>query len=561
MVRRRAIEEPEQGGMFEPDPGPGYNIGTIFTPPDPVVIPPNDPYVPGPVEPPDNPIVNPPNDPWAYGPQEPVIPLTPTPVPAPSPVPEPALTAPDPFVTALSLGGAKPSNPNSTFTGTAVPAGGGTAAPSGGSTATSAATTVQPFSSFLTGGGTPTAIITAMYQYFYGRPPTAAELSAQLPSVTQQGQSALSQIYANLNTDADVLDLGPYGSSAGVSSAFTPNYTIPPPPGWDATKWADPSHQTVKYRAGHFMMSQPPTAAGMAAVANYLTSLGYTVNYSGTGDTMVLSGLDIGPTPITVDMIQNIDAVGGPAQWQWGDWGVPSTGAGGTGGTSGTGGTGGTGNTSGGGVGGGGVNTIQPVNNPGTGSTMTPLTGFEGNVGQDPLSQAITAGLMQLLTSGGHIGGADNEALNLENARQAADRARKAHMAGIMSQLANRGLLPENAPGGYGGLALDALSRLETNEIGPLYWDAIRDYMLQDQSQANQNYMSALELGTNRQNVLARIALDTLAQNASFNQFLATFGLNADEALAGLASGQDTALISLLTAWLQAANTSAGGQV
>ena len=181
-------------------------------------------------------------------------------------------------------------------------------------------------------------------------------------------------------------------------------------------------------------------------------------------------------------------------------------------------------------------------------------------VGTDPLSQAITNGLMELIANYGNYG-PDTEALQLENVRAAADRARRAEMAGLMGELANRGLLPESAPGGMGGLALDALTRLEQNEIAPLFAEATRDYLINDAERAQDAYLWALGEATSRQNVLSQIAIQSLAQNVAFNQFLAEFGLTRDEVLAKLAAGQDDALIALLMAYLQAVQVASGGHV
>jgi hypothetical protein len=42
-------------------------------------------------------------------------------------------------------------------------------------------------------------------------------------------------------------------SSPSVRSASSADALPPPMPGWDAVKWADPSHVTVKYVAGRIM--------------------------------------------------------------------------------------------------------------------------------------------------------------------------------------------------------------------------------------------------------------------------------------------------------------------
>jgi hypothetical protein len=94
--------------------------------------------------------------------------------------------------------------------------------------------------------------------------------------------------------------------------SWTPTYQSSAMPGWDQGKWSDPTHQTVKYQAGRFMTSQPSTEAGMQALATYLRNQGYGVTYGGSGDTMTLSGKEIG-SPAEIDMLR----AGGAGGWQW----------------------------------------------------------------------------------------------------------------------------------------------------------------------------------------------------------------------------------------------------
>lgn len=203
--------------------------------------------------------------------------------------------------------------------------------------------------------------------------------------------------------------------------------------------------------------------------------------------------------------------------------------------------------------GGGGGNTSTYHYSP------TPFNSdFVATLGNDPFSQLITDKLSELIKNNGRLG-PDTEALNLENVRQAADRARTAEYSGALSTLANRGLLPENTPGGQGGLALDSLARIERNDIAPNFSAAVRDYLVHGADQANSNLLAALQQGTSRQGMLSNVALQMLAQNTAFNEFLATFGLQRDQVLAQLQQGNNSALIQLLMQFLVAAQTSAGG--
>lgn len=179
-------------------------------------------------------------------------------------------------------------------------------------------------------------------------------------------------------------------------------------------------------------------------------------------------------------------------------------------------------------------------------------------VGQDPFSLLIMSKLGEMIGNNGHLD-SNSEALNLENARGVADRARKAEMSGLDAQLANRGVLDQFDPAG--GAHAATASAVERNDIAPLYSDAVRNYLIDNNHQANDNLKFALSEGTNRQNVLSQIALQTLSQNTAFNEFLATFGLERDKVLYELANGQNGSLLALLTQFLSASQGTQKGYV
>jgi hypothetical protein len=330
----------------------------------------------------------------------------------------------------------------------------------------------------------------------------------------------------------------PAPAAAGVDPTKVGTYTQYALPGWEQSKWN--SQADAKYQVGRVLSKYQQTpgglAAGLKAALPELNALGigqFSIGGS-KGDMLNIANGQQWWGPLT--SFDAIYATGSPQEHF--QFYVPgATGAGGAG--TGTGGTGGTG-LDGTGAGGAGNGDIA--------------------VGQDPMSQLIDQGLMELIANHGYSG-PDTEALNLENVRQAADRARKAEYEGALSSLANRGLLPENTPGGQGGLALDALGRIERNDIAPLMSNAVRDYQLHRADQANNNLLTALTEGTNRQGVISNIALQSLAQTTAFNEFLATYGLDRDKTLAQLQSGQNDSLINLLMAFLTAGKISTGGYV
>lgn len=183
-------------------------------------------------------------------------------------------------------------------------------------------------------------------------------------------------------------------------------------------------------------------------------------------------------------------------------------------------------------------------------------------VGTDPFSQLIEGGLAALIASGGKgIGGntPQEEAAAMEAARAPYEAARKVQLTNAQAALADRGLLSETSPGT--GLESDAVGRIETN-LAPSYTAAIDQNLLELRNQSNQEaqtLLNTLTASTNRQSALSQIALQELAQNQSFQEFLATFGLQKDQVLYQLANGQSSQLISLIEAFLQATGTAGGG--
>ena len=116
--------------------------------------------------------------------------------------------------------------------------------------------------------------------------------------------------------------------------------------GWDATKWNDRSHQSIKYRVGRILARYPPTVEGLKQAIPELQAAFPGLTFDGKDSITIPGG---GP----VDVLQG--ASQGGTAWQWitsddqgaghtGNTGIPpvapNTGVGGVGGSGGFGGAG-----------------------------------------------------------------------------------------------------------------------------------------------------------------------------------------------------------------------------
>lgn len=234
-------------------------------------------------------------------------------------------------------------------------------------------------------------------------------------------------------------------------------------------------------------------------------------------------------------------------------WGANGAGGSGSSGSGSTGsGTTGTGQLS---------QSTQDIINSMLGQTPQQASGDVGNTSNDPLSKLTDWRLGDLIANNGKVTN-DNgqaEALNLETAREQADRARNAEMSGVDANLANRGLLDQYDPAG--GAHASSAQYVERNDIAPMFSNAVQNYMINDGNNASNRLMTALNDVTNRQGVISNIALQSLSQNTAFNEFLATFGLQKDQVLNELATGQNSQLMTLMSLFLQGAGTAAKGFV
>jgi hypothetical protein len=226
-----------------------------------------------------------------------------------------------------------------------------------------------------------------------------------------------------------------------------------------------------------------------------------------------------------------------------------------------------------------------------------PITPGAPNVGNDPFSQLVTGKLTNLINAGGmtpeeksvfatlsdiigRSGRMPSEdpivQQQLETAREQESGAFTGQMNDARGELAQRGLLGE--PGVPQGEEGGAIARV-TQAISPAYAGAVRDINTASIQRQNDRLtsaltsitglseagasqlLSALGEGTQRQSALADIALRTLAQNNDWNKFLATFGLQQDQLLTQVQSGNMGMLLTLINLWNSFTGTSAQGQV
>lgn len=220
----------------------------------------------------------------------------------------------------------------------------------------------------------------------------------------------------------------------------------------------------------------------------------------------------------------------------------------------------------------------------GAGITNGPLQ----QTGQDPLSQLITGGLADFILNNGATpfgqqiqdelmgviqgGAGTSRNKRFESARELIDKGRRTMINDARGDLANRGLLSE--PGIPQGAETGAIRRI-TENIAPEFSRALRDISADEDAQVMQalslatgmagdqakTFLAGIGEGTARQTALAQLALQTLAQNQSWSQFLAQFGLQRDTTLAMLQSGRIDDVLALLNNFISLSGLSNAGHI
>ena len=356
--------------------------------------------------------------------------------------------------------------------------------------------------------------------------------------------------------------------------------------GYDLTNWNDPQMQTLKYQAGRIGSRYSP--ADPNALNLLMGDPDFRRLFPNARIADASSGtIDFGNGQV-IDMIQNFGAPN--AKWAWQPVGA--------GGGSGSGGGTGAGSGTGSGSPLGEIRDVfqnlgqQYAGPGGPGITTGPLQ----QVGQDPLSQLLSGGLVDFLSRGGTtefgqniqqavldmIGGDGRDvddgqvARRFESARELLDKGRRTMINDLEGDLVSRNLLSE--PGIPQGIHAGGLNRV-TEAIAPEFSRALRDIYSDEATRTDARQMTALQLatgmatdqarnflagigeGTARQSALADIALRSLQTNMAWSQFLATYGLQRDQLLQMLQSGRIQDVMGLLNSFLSTVSLSRGGYI
>lgn len=424
---------------------------------------------------------------------------------------------------------------------------------------------VYPGDAYFLAGGTPTIPATA-------QPAQPADISPQTFAASDNVAPA-GTVGGNVDT---------------INQPITaPTSTLIPPtsrfalPGWDMTKWNTPGYSDPKYDLGHALSPYAPTPENLQKVIAGMPGFSYL-----GGDLVRM------PDGTVVDAIYDIGGAG--AHWQFsGPSGAaaPMTTAGAATAT-----TpaksllpslssllGSIGGGGGGGTGGGGLNLVGQPLQPGVNqvgqddfSVMldNALQSLISGGGSTPFGNSISATLADIISHGGNVPGSNGTEQSLNAARDAEAQAYSGQLADAKNSLADRGLMA--IPGQDSGSQNLAINRI-TQSLAQPYSGAVAGIEQHAMDLANTNLNDALSLatgmsrdqtnailgsigsGTQRQQVLSQIALDTLAQNTQWNEFLATYGLQKDQIAEQLAQGRITSLVPLLQLFLQLSQQSSQG--
>lgn len=227
----------------------------------------------------------------------------------------------------------------------------------------------------------------------------------------------------------------------------------------------------------------------------------------------------------------------------------------------------------------------------GAGAGFDPAGGG-GNVGQDPLSQAIMSALGGSLQSGssplgnqvaqqlmgiiGAGGTTPNMTQQLINARANAATMQQSMLSDADAALADRGLA--STPGVPQGASAGAVERI-SQQIAPSFASALSDIsqhgmdlsqesLLQSLSLATglsedqaHNVLGAINAGTNRQQVLANIALQSLSLNQDWNKFLLNYGLDQQQLAENISNGRIDEVAKLLDIFMRGGASTQQGYI
>ncbi len=393
----------------------------------------------------------------------------------------------------------------------------------------------------------------------------------------------------------------PLPSSSPITDQYSGTGTVAPTnyigrmTGYDAGNFANPDMQTLKYQVGRLASWYDP--ADPEALNKLFANPSFKAMFPNARITDPRSArVDFGHGEGEVDLIENFGAPNARWSWQSGASAGPGTGTG-------------TGTGTGNGAAprpGSPASTMQNIGQlysqlgqqyagPGSPGVMN---GPVQQVGQDPLSQLLSGGLADLIlnqgmtregqdvmaslrsiiASGGQVPGDDGSSRmrKFESARELMAKGERTALNDARAALADRGLLSE--PGNASGAEMSTIGRIQTRnaeefarnlrDIGIAEDDAqntrlnhalgLATGMASDQART---LLATLGAGTDRQNALAQIALQSLSQNMAWNQFLAEFGLKRDQVLYQMESGNIDDILPYLTMFMQLAQSTQRGYV
>lgn len=421
--------------------------------------------------------------------------------------------------------------------------GGGSAPPSGGGYVPPPGATLKPGEA-----GTE-----ANDFFFSSSTPSAPFIPPAMPGAMPASSLVAPVARKPLTSQTDPAGAAPSGSGSVYA-----------PLGFDQTKWADQGYTSPKYVVGHIIQQGGSVADAAAAVGGVQTGQ----------DTIRL------PDGSEWDVVRDFE---GAHQPQWGAVGAGSqvkagAGAGASSGSTAT-------------------RAAAPLSfgyAPPGGPGVYPA-GLLQQIGQDPLSQLLDAGiaglinsggatptqndvmgrLLSIIDTGGRLPNQDQiDQRRFESAREMSNAAQTASVNDARTALASRGVASE--PGTTSGAETSAIQRI-SERIAPSFAAAVRDIGTSSLQGDNErvstalaqatglsqdeatNFIQTLGVGTARQQMLADIALKQLDQNMQWNEFLAEFGLKRDSTLYMLQNGQVDQLTTLLSLFQSLTGAAANG--
>ena len=180
----------------------------------------------------------------------------------------------------------------------------------------------------------------------------------------------------------------------------------------------------------------------------------------------------------------------------------------------------------------------------GPGAGFGPGGGPGGNLGFG--NELLDTSYAKLINSMSEPKGLD--AGTFESIRQPIDAARRAALNQSTAELASRGLLSE--PGHESGALGTAGTEIE-KVLGPAFATETQRAATANEFNRRNTLLQGLQGGTQRQHMLATVALQNLSENRLWNEFIANFGLNQQQVQAQIQQGNIQSLVPLLQLYLQ----------